>query len=401
MTELPYPTLRLRRNADKRVRRGHVWIFSNELENGFQELPPGTLVHVRDDKGHTVGTGTLNPHSLIAARLFTRMEEAIDRDFLISRADAALKLRSLLLIDTSSCRVVFSESDGLPGLILDKFGDVLVYQSLTAGMEKLMPHLLEWMQERFSPRAIVGANDSQARVLEGLPQVRGCVIGSLDGIVEFRQDGLRLLADPLQGQKTGFFLDQRLNRQRLQSFFRGGERVLDLFSYSGAFGLYALKAGASHVTFVDSSPRALELCKEAAQRNGYADKIKTIEADVFEWVKSCSDVFDVVSLDPPALAKNRSKTAAALRGYRDLNARALRLVKPGGLFATSSCSGLITPVNWREALEEAAFKSRRRVRYIAFGSQAPDHPVLALVPETEYLKFTIAVVDGSIPDANQ
>jgi 23S rRNA (cytosine1962-C5)-methyltransferase len=388
-----YPTLTLRPHADIRVRRGHVWIFSNELKDGFQKLPPGSLVHVRDNRGQTIGTGTLNPHSLIAVRLLSRNEEEINREFLYARADAALKLRALLLIDASSCRVVFSESDGLPGLILDKFGDVLVYQSLTAGMELLMPHLVEWMQERFKPRAIVEANDSHSRILEGLPQVRRCVFGSLDGVVEFEQDGLKLLADPLQGQKTGFFLDQRLNRQKLQSFIRGGEQVLDLFSYSGAFGLYALKAGASHVTFVDSSSRALDLCKDAANRNGYADKIETIEADVFEWVKDCADRFDVVGLDPPSLAKNRSKAAAALRGYRDLNARALKLVKPGGLFATSSCSGLVTPLNWREALEEAAFKSYRNVRFVAFGSQAPDHPILSSMPETEYLKFAIAAVE--------
>jgi 23S rRNA (cytosine1962-C5)-methyltransferase len=394
-----YPILTLRPHADIRVRRGHIWIFSNELKDGFQELPPGSLVHVRDNRGSIIGTGTLNSHSLIAVRLLSRDEVTIDREFLYKRADAALKLRALLLIDTTACRVVFSESDGLPGLILDKFGDVFVYQSLTAGMELLMPHLLDWMKDKFQPRVIVEANDSQARVLEGLPQVRRCVFGSLDGVIEFEQDGLKLLADPLNGQKTGFFLDQRLNRQKLQSFIRGGERVLDLFSYSGAFGLYALKAGASHVTFVDSSSRALELCRDAAARNGYTDRIETIEADVFEWVKDHADCFDIISLDPPALAKTRAKAAAALRGYRDLNARALRLVKPGGLFATSSCSGLVTPLNWREAMDEAAFKSYRKVRFVAFGSQAPDHPILSSMSETEYLKFTIAVVDGFTPDA--
>lgn len=388
-----YPIITLRPHADQRVRRGHAWIFSNELRDGFQEFASGALVQVQDNRGGVIGTGTLNPHSLIAVRLLSRDAVIVDRAFLYAQADAALKLRAQLLHDLTACRVVFSESDGLPGLILDKFGDVLVYQSLTAGMEQLMPHLLDWMRERFAPRVIVEANDSQARVLEGLPQVRRCVEGTLDDLVEFTQDNLQLLADPLHGQKTGFFLDQRLNRLRLQSFLRGGERLLDLFSYSGGFGLYALHGGAGHVTFVDASTPALQLCTDAARRNGFAERVETIEADIFEWVKNCTDQFDVACLDPPALAKSRSKAAAAVRGYRDLNARALKLVKPGGLFATSSCSGLVTPLKWREALEEAAFKSRRRVRFIAFGSQAPDHPVLTAMPETEYLKFAIAVVE--------
>ncbi|MBU0691399.1 class I SAM-dependent methyltransferase, partial [bacterium] len=276
-----YPILTLRPRADQRVRRGHLWIFSNELRDGFQEIESGVLVHVHDNKGRVIGTGTLNPHSLIAVRLLSREAVIIDRAFLHAQADSALNLRSRLLHDLTACRVVFSESDGLPGLILDKFGDCLVYQSLTAGMEQLIPHLLDWMRERFSPRAIIEANDSQARALEGLPQVRRCVAGELEDVVEFTQDNLKLLADPLHGQKTGFFLDQRLNRLRLQSFLRGGERMLDLFSYSGGFGLYVLHGGAEHVTFVDASTPALKLCTEAARRNGFTDRIETVESDVF------------------------------------------------------------------------------------------------------------------------
>ncbi|MBK8130467.1 MAG: class I SAM-dependent rRNA methyltransferase [bacterium] len=216
--------------------------------------------------------------------------------------------------------------------------------------------------------------------------------GALDELFEFEQDGLTLLADPVKGQKTGYFLDQRMNRKLMQSLLRGGERMLDLFCYSGAFGLYALRGGAEHVTFVDGSDRALGISHSAAQANGFSERADFVKADIFEWLKGEGEQYDVVSLDPPALAKSRSKATIALRAYRDLNARAMKWVKPGGLLLTSSCSGLISRVNWRAALEEAAFKSRRRVRFVAFGTQAPDHPVLAAMPETEYLKFAVAQV---------
>ncbi len=387
-----YSTLTLKKGAESRVFGGHLWIFSNELREGFQEFEPGSFVRVVDSRERLYGVGSLNPHSLIAVRLFARNNVVIDQDFLFERLDRALAARTKLLGDDHVCRVVFSEADGLPGIIVDRFAELVVFQTLTAGAESLEEDLLEWIHSRLRPTAIVAANDSSMRRLEGLPQVRIQLYGDPQETFLFEQDSLKLLCDSNQGQKTGFFLDQRVNRKLMQSFVRGGESVLDLFCYSGAFGLYAMQAGAGQTTFVDGSERALSLVRDVCERNGFSDRASFVKTDIFEWLKESDQQFDMVSLDPPALAKNRSKATIALRAYRDINARAMKWVKPGGLLLTSSCSGLISRVNWRKVLEEAAFKSRRTVRFVAFGTQAPDHPILAAMPETEYLKFAVAQV---------
>lgn len=385
-----YPRVVIKRGAESRVFGGHLWIFSNELADGFQDCAPGDFARVVDTRGRFYGIGSVNPHSLIAVRLFTRIDEPIDESFVFGRLDAARMLRHRVWGEDQVCRMVFSEADGLPGVIVDRFDELVVFQTLTAGAERIEPHVIEWLHHYCHPKAMVRANDSTMRKLEGLPLERNVVYGTLDSTYEFTQDGLRLFADPVQGQKTGYFLDQRLNRKMMQSLLRGGETFLDLFCYSGAFGLYALQAGARHVTFVDGSERALELVKHVVDLNGFSGRAAFVNADIFEWLKDGREQYDAVSLDPPALAKSRSKATVALRAYRDINARALRWVRPGGLLLTSSCSGLISRVNWRKSLEEAAFKSRRSVRFLCFGTQAPDHPVLAAMPETEYLKFAVA-----------
>lgn len=265
--------------------------------------------------------------------------------------------------DARVCRIVFSEADGLPGIIVDLFGELVVYQVLTAGAEALEKHFCDWILDRLGAKVIVAANDSSMRSLEGLGQERKVVHGTIDETFEFEQDGLRLLADPIAGQKTGYFLDQRLNRKLTQSFVRGGEEFLDLFCYTGAFGAYALQAGVATSTYVDGSERALSLVKQVVLMNGFEERARYVKTDIFDWLKDVAQQYDIVSLDPPALAKSRSKATVALRAYRDLNARAMKWVKPGGLLLTSSCSGLISRVNWRKALEEAAFKSRRTVRF--------------------------------------
>lgn len=387
-----YPYVVLKHGAEARVFGGHLWIFSNELHDGFQKNQPGNIVRVADGKGRSYGVGAINPHSLIAVRLMSRVDEVIDREFLFRRLDSALAARQKMLGEDNVCRVVFSEADGLPGIIIDRFENLVVYQTLTAGTDRMQKELIEWIETRLRPTAIVAANDSSMRALEGLQQERKIVRGEIAETLQFEQDGLKLLADPVKGQKTGYFLDQRVNRKLMQSFVRGGESFLDLFCYTGAFGLYALQAGAGGVSFVDGSERALELVRQVVKANQFEDRASYVKADIFEWLKQTEEQFDIVSVDPPALAKSRSKATIALRAYRDLNARAMKWVKPGGLLLTSSCSGLISRVNWRKSLEEAAFKSRRNVRFLAFGTQAPDHPVLAAMPETEYLKFAVAQV---------
>ncbi len=386
------PAVILKRGAEARVFGGHLWIFSNELQDGFQNCQAGDIVRVVDGKGRFYGVGTINPHSLIAVRLMTREDERVGREFLFRRLDSALAARQRMLGDNRVGRIVFSEADGLPGIIVDRFENLVVYQTLTAGTERLQDALVEWIETQLQASIIVAANDSSMRVLEGLQQERKIVRGEIVEILQFEQDGLKLLADPVKGQKTGYFLDQRVNRKLMQSFVRGGESFLDLFCYTGAFGLYALQAGAGSATFVDGSDRALELVRQVVKANQFEDRATYVKADIFEWLKQTEEQFDIVSVDPPALAKSRSKATIALRAYRDLNARAMKWVKPGGLLLTSSCSGLISRVNWRKSLEEAAFKSRRNVRFLAFGTQAPDHPILAAMPETEYLKFAVAQV---------
>ncbi len=387
------PKIFLRPESDRRARGGHLWIFSNELRDGFQDIPPGELVEIRDAGGGLIGIGTLNPHSLIAARLLTRSREEIDEPFLRARVRSALDLRSRLLGTNERCyRLIYSESDALPGLIVDRFADLLVVQSLTAGMEKLLPLVISALQSELSPHAVLLANDSGVRELEGLALERKFAVGEYEFPLQFQQDGVSLLADPLGGQKTGFFFDQRMNRRLVRDFLPANATVLDLFSYTGSFGLYALQGGANHVTFVDSSAPALDIAKRAAGLNHAADRSSFLKEDIFPWLKDHAETYEMVIVDPPALAKSRTKVGPALRAYRDLNARAIASVKSGGVLATSSCSGLVTESAWREALRDAARKAGRTLRVVSQGSQAPDHPILAAMPETEYLKFALAVV---------
>ena len=384
----------LKPGSDRRVRDGHLWIFSNELKDGFQEMETGAVVEVRDAGGGMIGIGTLNPHSLIAARLLARERADIDEGFFRSRVRAAAQLRTQLCGDDARyCRLIYSESDGLPGLIVDRFDDLFVMQGLTAGMERLLPMIISALKSELQVKAIVLANDSAMRELEGLPLSRSLIDGNYEFPFQFEQDGVSLLTDPLRGQKTGYFFDQRMNRQLLQRFLPRAAAVLDLFCYTGSLGLYALKAGASHVTFVDASAFALELAKQAAALNHGTNCTSFIKEDIFPWLKEHSELYDAVIVDPPALVKSRTKVSAALRAYRDLNARAMARVRDGGLLATSSCSGLVAPGAWREALREAARKAGKMLRVISQGSQAPDHPTLAAMPETEYLKFLIAIVN--------
>jgi 23S rRNA (cytosine1962-C5)-methyltransferase len=381
----------LRKDSDRRVRAGHLWIFSNELRDGFQQIPPGEIVEVFDHGGRFVGVGTVNPHSLITVRLLSRERITVDAAFIQARIEAALALRSRLPGFSENGRIIFSEADLLPGLIVDRFGDLLVLQTSTAGMDRLLPLIVQSLVKLLAPSAIIAANDMGSRELEGLPQSREIIYGSFEGMKSFVQDGIHFIADPLHGQKTGFFFDQRFNRQLFASAIQPGAQVLDLFCYTGGFGLYALAAGAKHVTFVDASESALAITRDAVIRNGWPERAKFIKADIFPFLKDHTGHYDAVSVDPPALAKNRTKVPAALRAYSDLNARALDCVSPNGVLATSSCSGLVQYPNWRETIREAANKSGRPVRLILHGAQAPDHPILAAMPETEYLKFLIGV----------
>ncbi len=377
----------VRLNRTSRILAGHLWVFSNELAASPIGLEPGSLVELRDRKDTFIGIGYINPHSLIAVRILTRRREEINPVFFRRRILGALEYRRRFLKDTSSFRVVFSEGDFLPGLIVDKYEDCLSVQILTMGMEVLADVVIRVLDEILSPSTIVLRNDSSARVLEGLKQEKMVLKGPIDKLPVIREDSLLFEVDPLSGQKTGFFLDQRENRTAF-AYLAGGGRGLDLFCYAGAWSLHLAKKGAE-VTGIDESEIAISQALRNAGLNGLAERCAFMKADVFAFLKeelAGGSRYDFIVLDPPAFVKSRTKVKYALRGYRQINAGAMRLLRKGGLLATSSCSYHIDKGSFLEMLKSAAKDADRQVRLIEMRSQARDHPVLLSMPETEYLK---------------
>ncbi len=375
----------LRRTA--RIITGHAWIFSNELATSPKSREPGSLVEVYDMKKDFIGVGYINPNSLIAVRLLTREKEPIDADFFRKRILNALRYRSMIGIKGDSFRAVFSEGDFLPGLIADKYGDCLVLQFLTLGMEKMKDIIIPLFDEIFSPAAIVLRNDSHSRTLEGLPLAKEVVKGSLPPLPLIHEGDIAFEVDPLAGQKTGFFLDQRENRLALSELVHGG-RGLDLFCYAGAWGLQLAGKGAE-VTFVDDSESALSQVKSNAALNGVENKCGYNKADVFSFLKEAINAgsrYDFIVLDPPAFVKSRLKIKEALKGYREINTLAMKLLREGGILATSSCSYHIEKSIFIDMLRDSARDARKQFRLLECRSQGKDHPVLLSVPETEYLK---------------
>lgn len=370
-----------------RILSGHLWIFSNELSVSPKKFAAGSLVEVYDNKNKFIGIGYINPDSLISIRLLTRKMENIDADFLHRRITNALNYRKKFLSDYRSCRVIYSEGDFIPGLIVDKYADCIVVQFLTLGIDKMSDMILNLLDKILSPSVIILRNDTQSRILEGLPLEKKIVKGSLDSLPLINEGSITLEVNPLLGQKTGFFLDQRENRIALSRFVRGG-RGLDLFCYSGAWALQLAKNGA-FVKCIDDSESAIALAKKNFQLNNLLSNSDFIKDDVFEFLRSelkTGNLYDFIVLDPPAFVKSRAKIKEALRGYREINAMAMRLLKSGGILATSSCSYHIERAMFLDALRAAARDSTRTVRLLEYRSQGYDHPVLLSVPETEYLK---------------
>jgi 23S rRNA (cytosine1962-C5)-methyltransferase len=372
----------------QRILNGHLWIFSNELSVSPKLFAPGSLVEVYDKKENFLGIGYINPASLIAIRLLTREREEINAAFFRRRITDAIEYRKRVLCDISSCRLIFSEADFLPGLIVDKFGDCLVAQFLTLGMEGFRDMVLGVLDEILVPSVIVLKNDSSSRTLEGLPLGKEIVKGNSDAAPVVIKEGEVLLeVSLLSGQKTGFFLDQRQNRLALGRLVRGGNG-LDLFCYSGAWGLQLARNGAE-VTFVDDSEGALSLADNNARLNNLSDRCSFVREDVFSFLakqRQMGVLYDFIVLDPPAFVKARGKIKEGLRGYKKANALAMRLLKKGGILATSSCSYHVDRTTFFEMLRSAAKDAAKGPRLIEYRSQGPDHPVLLSVPETEYLK---------------
>ena len=386
------PTLQLKQKEDRRIARGHPWIFSNELKELPKDLVPGEIVDVLDSAGRFVGRGYANPRSLIAVRILTRKKEAIDRDFLRARIVAAREHRSAFGFG-DSYRAVFSEGDGLPGLIVDKYADTLVIQSLTAGIDLMIEDVIAVLEEQYSPRAVVLRNDSGSRELEGLVKEKRVVRGEVAGPVEIEESGNSYLVDVLEGQKTGFFFDQRENRLALKDYVRN-RRTLDCFCYVGAWALSAARFGAQEVIGIDSSEKAISLARDNAARNGLTVQFKV--ADVFDELRVLEkgrERYGCIILDPPAFVKSRSKVREALKGYKEINLRAMKLLDPDGILVTCSCSHHIDQELFREMLIDAAYSVGKRARILEMRSQARDHPILLAVKETQYLKCAILAID--------
>jgi 23S rRNA (cytosine1962-C5)-methyltransferase len=382
----------LARGEDKRIRAGHQWIFSNEIREISGEKRPGEAAEIYDTGGAFIGVGYYNPRSLIAARFMAGSRVDIDAaDFYRERIAKALALRHFLYPGLKTFRLVHGEGDFLPGLVVDKYNDYLSVQFLTCGMEIRRELITGVLLELLSPLGIVARNDVSVRSLEGLVETVDILYGELPEQLEIEEHSLRFRVDPLHGQKTGHFLDQKENHLLLKERSKG-KRVLDCFSYSGSWGIHAALFGAADVTCVDISERAVALARENVVLNGFDQIVKCEEADVFERLRSLKsegESFDVVVLDPPAFVKSRKVLKEAMKGYHTINRRAMELLRPGGYLITCSCSYHMEREMFRELLASAAQQAGREMRLIEVRSQAPDHPILLAMPETEYLKCVV------------
>lgn len=379
----------LNRGEDRRIRGGHPWVFSNEIRELQGEKTSGAPAEIYDAGGGFLGIGYYNPRSLIAARLLSRERADIDTAaFFRERIARALELRRRLYPDLNTYRVVHGEGDFLPGLVVDRYGDWLSIQILTAGMEARREAITEALVELFAPRGIIARNDVAVRTLEGLDERVEVLFGEIPETVEAEEHGLRFRVDLAGGQKTGHFLDQKENHLILERIAKG-ERVLDCFSYSGSWGVHAARFGAAEVTCVDISERAAALARENAALNGVGGVVNVEVCDAFERLRSLKHEgrrFGVVVLDPPAFVKSRKALKEAEKGYLTINRRGMELLEEGGYLITCTCSYHMGREPFRELLAQAARQAGRQVRVVESRSQAPDHPVLLAVPETEYLK---------------
>lgn len=389
--EIEYPALYLKRGEDARLRAGHLWVYSNEVDVARSPLTafePGEVCAIVDHRGKPVGIGYVNPNSLIAARLVSRgVEHALDRSLIVHRLNVALALRERLYAEPYY-RLVFGESDGLPGLVLDRFGDVVVGQIATAGMERLKDEITAAVVKVLKPRQLWWKNDASIRTMEHLPEYADLGHGEYGGETIAREGGLEFAIDPVGGQKTGWFYDQRENRDLLARFVEG-KRVLDMFSYLGAWGLRAAAAGASEVVCVDASAAAVESIARNAERNGLADRVTAVRADAFDHLKALREAreqYDVVILDPPAFIKRKKDFTEGRLAYRRLNELGMQVLARDGLLVTCSCSHHMPRAALLEAVQQGVRHLDRQAQMLIALQQAPDHPVHPAIAETDYLK---------------
>lgn len=380
----------LTKGSEKKVEYGHPWIYRSDIDNVEAGANPGDIVDICSNKNKFLGRGFYNPKSQISLRILTYEHEQIDYGFFYNRIRDAWEYRRKVA-DTNSCRVVFSESDFLPALVVDKFSDILVLQTSSLGIEKYKEELTDILCDLIKPRGVYERNDIPVRELEGLEQKKGFLRGSFDTNVIMTENGIRFVVDVAEGQKTGYFLDQKENRAALSPFVKGA-RVLDCFSHTGSFALHAATYGASSVLGLDISEHAVETATANAKLNGLENICRFESANVFDRLReydSRNEHFNTIILDPPAFAKNKSSVEGAIRGYKEINLRAMKILDRGGFLVTCSCSHHIDPEMFMDILYNAGIDSRRKVRLVEYRSQAKDHPVLVAAPETEYLKCAI------------
>lgn len=389
-------TVYLAKGRQARVEAGHPWIYQTEIERLAGDCQDGEIVEVLDHRGRFLGLGYINLRSTIAVRLLTRRRENIDRDFFRRRLLTAWEFRRRLLAEgsTDSLRVVFGEADFLPGLIVDKFAAYLVVQTLTLGIDRWKDVIVELLAEVLQPRGIYERNDVGVRELEGLEQRKGPLLGEVPPRVIIKENGLSLYVDIAEGQKTGYFLDQRENRAAIKDLV-GGARVLDCFCYTGSFALHAAKYGAASVEGLDFSEAAVELARANAALNGLADRCSFRVGNAFDELRAldrAGETFDVVILDPPAFTKSKAALENAIRGYKEINLRAMRILRPGGFLVTCSCSYHLSEDLFLEVVRAAARDAKRTLRLVEVRRQAKDHPILLGYDESYYLKCLILQV---------
>ncbi|MCF8566241.1 class I SAM-dependent rRNA methyltransferase [Alicyclobacillus tolerans] len=428
------PKVFLYRKRKKRLEQGHPWVFQSEVERTEGDISPGQIVDIYNHQGAFLARAYANPQSQIIARVLTyREDEHIDASFVLRRVLRAWQYRQRFVQDATSCRVVFGEADFLPGLIVDKYGDYLVVQILSYGMEVMRPLILDALLEVFSPKGIYLRNDVPVRELEGLPQHTAVWYGEVPREIEILENGLKLLVDVYEGQKTGYFYDQRENRSAIRPLMTGWDRlnpdrpnetsdehtrlqrsanpqsarniqaftdganVLDCFCHTGSFTVHALHYGARHVTAVDISETAIDMARRNVALNGFADRADFEVANVFDFLQTANrtnELYDVVILDPPAFAKSKRTLESAIRGYKEINLRGLKLVRDGGYLVTASCSYHMLPEIFQQTILEAAFDAHKVLRLIHWAGAGMDHPEIAGVREGHYLKFGIYEVNS-------
>lgn len=394
---MPNAVVTLKKGAGRTLKEGGPWIYDNEIESIMGSFTDGDIVLVHDFDGYPLGRGFINRNSKLTVRMMTRNRDTeVDESFIRMRVKNAWEYRKKVMDDISSCRVIFGEADFLPGLVVDKFADVLVVESLALGIDRFKEMIVDILKELMEAdgihiRGVYERSDAKVREQEGMERYKGFIGAPFDTKVEIVENGVRYYVDVKDGQKTGFFLDQKYNRRAAAKLCKGA-RVLDCFTHTGSFALNAGMAGAEHVTGVDASELGVAQARENAALNGLEDRVEFICEDVFELLprlEKQGEKFDVVILDPPAFTKSRSSIKKAVKGYREINLRGMKLVKDGGYLATCSCSHFMDYELFTQTIGQAARNVHKRLRQVEFRTQSPDHPILWGAGDSYYLKFYI------------